>query len=133
MATLIDSSVLIAAERGRLDLKARLSESPTEEFKIAAITAAELLHGLHRAATAPQRANRELVVEHLLATLPTLPYDLVVARVHARVWAELAARGVNVGAHDLIIAATAVANGCAVATRDVRSFPKIPGLSVVCW
>jgi predicted nucleic acid-binding protein len=133
MATLIDSSVLIAAERGKLDLPARLAEHATEEFAIAAITAAELLHGVHRAGTAAQRARREVSVERLLATLPTLPYDLVVARVHARVWAELAARGVNIGAHDLIIGATALAAGYGVVTRDVRSFPKIPGLSVTRW
>jgi predicted nucleic acid-binding protein len=38
-----------------------------------------------------------------------------------------------VGAHDLIIAATAVALGFAVATRDRRSFPKISGLRVLYW
>jgi predicted nucleic acid-binding protein len=38
-----------------------------------------------------------------------------------------------VGAHDLIIAATALSLGYAIATRDRRSFPKIRGLDVVYW
>jgi len=72
-------------------------------------------------------------VESLLARLPVLPFDLVVARVHPRMWADLAAQGVNVGAHDLLIAATGFAAGGAIATRDQRSFPRIPGLTVRVW
>jgi predicted nucleic acid-binding protein len=38
-----------------------------------------------------------------------------------------------VGAHDLMIAATAVYFDAAVATRDDRSFRKISGLEVLTW
>jgi len=65
--------------------------------------------------------------------LPIVAFDLVAARIHARVWAELATKGSIVGERDLLIAATAMAHGHAVATRDERSFPRIPGLSVVHW
>jgi len=53
----------------------------------------------------------------------------------AEVWsrADLAAKGTAVGAHDLIIAATALWLDYRVATRDQRSFPKITGLDVVYW
>ncbi len=61
------------------------------------------------------------------------PIDLVAARIHAGLWAQLAARSIAVGAHDLLIAATALATDSQVATRDTRSFPQIPGLSVVSW
>lgn len=131
MAILIDSSVLIAAERGALDLRQALAEAG-EEVALAAITASELLHGVHRA-TRTQRAAREAFVEQLLARMPVLSFDLLAARVHARIWAELAARGESVGAHDLLIAATAIASGAKIATRDRRSFPRIPGLTVLEW
>ena len=72
-------------------------------------------------------------VEQLLARLPIIPFDLLAARVHARVWAELAAKGMGVGTHDLLIGATALATGGRVATRDLRSFSRIPGLDVVEW
>jgi tRNA(fMet)-specific endonuclease VapC len=133
MATLIDASVLIAAERGQLDLDALLAEHAGEEIAIAAITASELLHGVHRAAGTAQRTRREAFVEDLLAQLPVIPFDLVAARIHSRVWAQLARRGLEVGAHDLLIAATAIATGSKVATGDERSFRRIPGLSVVAW
>ena len=133
MGVVVDSSVFIAAERGKLDLERVLRDHGDEPIVIAAITASELLHGVHRAIEPSQRQRREAFVERLLADLPLVPFDLVVARVHARLAAELAARGSPVGAHDLQIAATALAMGYGVATRDERSFPRIPGLNVLRW
>ncbi len=133
MAALIDSSVLIAAERAKLALDVLLRDHAEEEIAIAAISASELLHGIHRAATPAQRTRREAFVENILAVVPVVPFDLVTARIHASVWAHLATRGVQVGAHDLLIASTALAIGYDIATRDKRSFPKIPGLKVLEW
>jgi predicted nucleic acid-binding protein len=133
VGTLIDSSVLIAWERGRLDLESRLGGSVEEDFAISAVTASELLHGVHRATTPVQRSQREAFVEGLLSRLPVISFDLVAARIHARLAAELAVKGTLVGAHDLVIAATAMAKGHAVATRDERSFSRIPGLSLLRW
>ena len=130
MATLIDSSILIAAERGDLDLGAFRSRFGAEEVAISAVTASELLHGVHRARTPDQRHRRQAFVEGLLAQLPVLAFDLTVARVHASLWAELARQGAAVGERDLMIAATGIARNYSVATRDERSFAKVPGLKV---
>ncbi len=130
MATLIDSSVLIAAERRQLDLDDLSTHYADEDVAISAITASELLHGLYRARTTAQRHRRQAFVEALLSSIPVIEFDLTVARVHASLWAELARHGTAVGERDLMIAATAIAKGYAVATRDERSFPKIPGLKV---
>jgi len=131
VGTLIDSSVLIAVERRAFDLDTVMAPQADEPVAIAAITASELLHVVRRAATTAQRQRRETFVESLLAALPVLPFDLVTARLHASLWADLAERGAIVGAHDLLIAATAIAAGYRVATRDRRSFRRIPGLEVV--
>src|SRR5713101_2387073 len=130
MATLIDSSVLIAAERGRLQFDEIAARYAEEDVAISAVTASELLHGVHRARTATQRHRRQAFVEGLLAQLPVVAFDLTVARVHASLLADLAKRGVAVGERDLMIGATAIAKDYAIATRDERSFPKIPGLKV---
>ena len=68
-----------------------------------------------------------------MARLPVLPFDLTVARYHAALWAALAEKGALIGAHDLLIAATALAHGHSVATRDQRSFHRVPGLTVHLW
>lgn len=133
MDILIDSSVLIAAERGALDLDALLQAHHADEVGISAITASELLHGVHRMTGAVGRARTQALVEQVLARLPVVPFDLDVARVHAMLSAELRSKGTAIGPHDLIIAATAVYAGAAVATRDLRSFPRIHGLDVLRW
>jgi tRNA(fMet)-specific endonuclease VapC len=133
MGILIDASVLIAAERGTLDIDQLLTTHASEAVALSAITAAEMLHGIHRAPAGKLKTRREAFVERLLEHLPVLPFDLVSARIHARVWAELATRGITVGERDLMIAATAMAQGYAVAARDERSFPKIPGLALLRW
>lgn len=131
MGTVIDSSVLIAAERGLLDLSA-IAGADSDEVAIASITASELLHGVHRLKGAG-RARAERFVERVFDLVPIVPFDLPIARVHAALSAELGARGTPVGAHDLMIAATAIWLEYDVATRDLRGFPRIRGMTVRRW
>lgn len=133
MGALIDSSSLIAAERGDLDLEKILRGGFDEEVAIAAITASELLHGVHRLKSGMRQARAERFVDQVLDRVPVMPFDLAAARVHARLGADLAAKGTPVGAHDLIIAAIAVSIDFDVATRDLRSFPRIAGLTLRRW
>lgn len=132
MGTLIDSSVLIAAERGRLDLATALAAGPDEPVGIAAITASELLHGTHRL-SGLRLLQARAFAERWLAILPVSAFDLQAAQVHAALAADLARKGTPMGAHDLMIAATAVRLGYSVATRDRRSFGRVDGLPVRYW
>jgi tRNA(fMet)-specific endonuclease VapC len=130
VASLIDSSVLVDVERGRTSLAALLEARGDRDVAMAVITAAELLHGVHRLRLSKHKTRAEAVVEAMLSAIPVVPFDLVCARAHARLGADLARRGISVGTHDLMIAATAVARGFSVVTRDRRSFPRIPGLEL---
>jgi predicted nucleic acid-binding protein len=67
----------------------------------------------------------------LFDRLPVLSFDFAVARVHSQLWARLVSKGTQLGERDLMIAATALAHGYQVVTRDLRSFPKIPGLATL--
>jgi tRNA(fMet)-specific endonuclease VapC len=131
VGTVIDTSVIIAIERGHLDV-AQIADSD-EPVALAAITASELLHGVHRLKGAVARTRAERFVERLLDAVPVVSFDLGVARIHARLDAELSSAGASVGDADLMIAATAVYLDYRVATRDLRSFPKIKDLDVVRW
>jgi tRNA(fMet)-specific endonuclease VapC len=123
---ILDSCVLIAAERGGLDPADIVV--PEDEVAIAAITVAELLHGVERADRERRKARREWVDE-IVTTLPIEQYDGSAARVHARMLAHSGRAGRPRGAHDLIIAATAVASYRTVVTTD-RGFVGLPGLDV---
>jgi tRNA(fMet)-specific endonuclease VapC len=125
---LIDTSVLVDAERGGGGLGG-LPED--DEHAISIITASELLHGVHRAPDGARRTQRRAFVEHVLAELEVLPITLEVGRIHADIWAQLEAAGDLVGAHDLWIAATALANGLSIATVNARDFERIPGVQVL--
>jgi tRNA(fMet)-specific endonuclease VapC len=125
VGTLLDTSVLIRLDRTRSELPL----SNDEDVAIAAITASELLHGVHRA-DPQRRAQREAFVEHVLSTLPVYPFSLESARVHARLWADLATAGRLIGPHDLLVAATALTHGWSVATYNVSEFRRVPGLVV---
>ncbi len=141
MGTLLDTTVFIELERAvrRLpptsamaEVSTRLEEQlgPDEEVGIAAITASELLHGVHRAIP-EHRVRREAFVETVLTAFPPLPFGLLAARAHARIWAGLAAAGQDVGPHDRIVAATAIIAGWRVGTANLRHFDRIPGLDVL--
>ena len=129
MAFLIDTDLLVDLERGDAtpDVERILGD---EDRAISVITVSELLHGVHRAQGAI-RVRRQAFVEHVLAGIDAIPITDLVARVHAGIWAELSNRGQPIGAHDLWIAATALAHGFGVATRNPAHFARVEGLRVV--
>ena len=133
MGVLIDASFFIDVERGQVQLDSHVASRPDEDAFLSVVTASELLHGVHRAATPAQRARRSAYVEALLQRFPVLDVDLATARAHARVWADLAAAGARIGPNDLWLAATAIAHGLTVVTSNLREFTRIPGLDVEHW
>ena len=128
MGLVIDTDVWVLAEKsgGTLDLArwARYGGA-----YMSAITASELLVGVERANTAQRRARRGAFVENLLAVIPVLEFSMPVVRTHARIIAALP-KSVTAGAHDALIAATAVHHGYALLTRNVADFKIFAGLSV---
>jgi tRNA(fMet)-specific endonuclease VapC len=130
MALQIDTSVLIAWERRDLFPADLIKVLPNEPTGISSVTASELLIGVHRASTEQLQLRRLAYVEAVFAQFPTLAFDLVVARAHAGLSAAITAVGRPIGAHDLIIAATAIANGYDILTDNPRDFERVPGLVV---
>jgi tRNA(fMet)-specific endonuclease VapC len=128
---MLDSSVLIAAERGGIRLEPFLNSLGDAPVGIAAVTASELLHGCHRAADPGIRARRLAFVDALLAQVPVLPFGLAEARRHAELWAHLAREGAMIGAHDLLIGATALAHGHSLATLNTKEFGRVAGLRLI--
>ena len=133
MGVILDTSVLIEAERGRLDIDRFISDRETEPFGLSVITVAELLHGVHRADSEKRRIKRSAYVEKVIELFPIYPFGIDTARVYAQLWATLLRKGVQIGAHDLIVASTAIALGFSVATLDKRDFERIEGLELESW
>jgi len=130
MGVILDSSVLIEAERGHLDIDRFINDREPQPFGLSVITVAELLHGVHRADSEKRRVKRSAYVEKVIELFPIYPFGIDSARVYAQLWATLLRKGVQIGAHDLIIASTAIALGFSVATFDKRHFDKIEVLQL---
>ena len=130
MAIILDADVIIRGEKGAFDLHHWLVSRPDEHFELAAITVAELWHGVERAAGA-QRLKRQQYLRTILTPLPVIPYTEQTAYEHARLWAELEAAGKMIGYYDLVVAATALERGCEVATFNQRHFNLVRGLNVI--
>lgn len=115
---LIDTSVVIDLER--ID-----AAGLPLELAVSAITMAELAAGPHATADPAERARRQDRLQRAEATFDPLPFDAAVARAYGRVYAAVAASGRKARgrrAADLLIAATAVAAGVPLYTRNPDDF-----------
>jgi tRNA(fMet)-specific endonuclease VapC len=130
MAIILDADVVIRGEKGTFGLKNWLVTNAQEQFEIAAITVAELWHGVERA-TGGQRARRLKYLQSVTNVLPIIPYTEQTAYEHAKLWAQAEAAGKMIGYYDLIVAATALERGSRVATFNQKHFSLIAGLTIL--
>ena len=130
MPLIVDADVIIRGERGLFDLPSWLESQANNSPAIAAVTVAELWHGVERA-TAAHRSRREAYLNMITEGLPVFPYTKGTAMEHARIWAELESSGNMISYYDLIVAATALENKGAVATFNERHFSNVSGLKLV--
>jgi len=130
MGIILDADVIIRGEKGTFDLTNWVASRPDDQFEIAAITVAELWHGVERA-TGKHKHTRRHYLNALLQSVPIIPYTEQTAYEHARIWAELEVSGKMIGYYDVIVGATALERGSQVATFNKRHFVQIKGLSVI--
>lgn len=71
--------------------------------------------------------------EALLQPLDTLPCTPDVCWEYGQAYRYLRANGLLIGTNDLWIAATAVAFGKPVVTRNVREFRRVPGVEAIAY
>ncbi len=126
MRGILDTSVFIADEQGRaLDTR-----KLPDEVAVSIVTVAELLLGVHMAASEPARAQRLATLRSIETAYAALPIDDAVAAAFAELVAGARRAGRRPKVQDSWIAATAHAHGAAIYTQDA-DFDEIPGLDVV--
>lgn len=133
MGFLIDTSILIAYERGQIDIPTRVAGRNEEEAFLSVIAASELLHGVHRATNPAVQAKRLAFVEGVLSQFPVLDIDLETARAHAALWSRLAQKGEMIGVYDSWIAAACIAHNLTLLTANTREFDRVSGLRIENW
>jgi len=121
---LIDTSVVI-------DLEQIDAAALPEELAVSAMTMAELAAGPHATADPAERARRQDRLQRGEATFEPLPVDSETARAYGRVYAAVTATGRKARgrrAIDLLIAATALATGLPLYTRNPDDFAGLSGM-----
>jgi tRNA(fMet)-specific endonuclease VapC len=135
MGLILDSSVLIAAERQGRNARQALSDvalrAAGEDVALSVVTLIELAHGAARANTPERRAMRWQFLQELTTALPMHPVTVSVALRTGQLDGEITAKGIRIALSDLLIGVTALELGYRVATANLRHFQIVPGLEVV--
>ena len=135
MGLLLDSSVLIAAERKGRNARQALadiaSRASGEDVAISVITLVEMAHGAARADTAQRKAMRRQFLQELASALPLHPVTVTLAPRAGEIDGENTAKGVRIALSDLLIGVTALELGYRVATANLRDFRMVPGLEIL--
>jgi tRNA(fMet)-specific endonuclease VapC len=132
---ILDSSVVIAAERGANTVEKLIEQvvavAGDQDAALSSVGLTELVHGVYRAQNPGMRLRRESFISELLRDLTVYPYTKETAMLAGRIDGEQQAKGVTVPIADLLIGATALSLGFAVLTVNPRHFRLIPGLPVL--
>ena len=74
--------------------------------------------------------KRSAYVEKVIELFPVYGFEISIARIYAELWSDLSKKGIQIGAHDIIIGSTAISLGFSVATYNLRHFERIEGLKI---
>lgn len=121
---MLDTSVVIDFDRIE-------AQALPIEVAISTVTLAELAAGPHATADPAERALRQVRLQRAEAVFDPLPFDIEAARAYGQLYAAVAARGRRArGARslDLLIAATAMAAGLPLYTRNPDDFEHLDDL-----
>ncbi|SRR6266545_153829 len=128
---LLDANACIRLLNGTSSrLAERLQATPRSQVRLSSIVKAELLFGARRSSRV---ADNLRLLDGFFATLASLPFDDHCAEEYGLLRAELDRAGTPIGPNDLLIAATARANGCTLVTHNVREFSRVSGLQYEDW
>jgi tRNA(fMet)-specific endonuclease VapC len=108
----------------------RLRRTDPRDACISSITLSELEYGVSKSS---QPDRNKMALAGFLAPLQVAPYDDMAARKYGAIRAFLEKRGTPIGSLDMLIAAHALALGCALVTNNEREFSRVPELRVVNW
>lgn len=130
---LLDTNVLSELLRKRPNPRVigRLRKIPTEELLTSVVSITELRFGAARVPSGEKLWTR--IANDVLSRVRALPFDEQEAITAGNVLADLESRGERIGIEDVLIGATALANGLTVVTRNLQHFARIEGLKCESW
>jgi tRNA(fMet)-specific endonuclease VapC len=121
---LLDTNIASDAIKGQpARVRERLVDLPIRSVAVSAVTQGELIYGL---AKRGNPATLAALIHEFLIRVEVLPWTAEVANVYGALRASCGARGVSLGALDMMIAAQALAADTVLVTRD-KAFSHVEG------
>jgi len=110
----------------------QLQATPLQQIAVPAIVVYELKYGILRL---PREAAlpRLKALSKFLQFLSIIDVNEKVAELAAQIRVDLEMIGLPIGAHDVLIAASALSVNGQLVTRNVREFERVQGLQIVNW
>lgn len=131
MTYCLDTDICIFAMKGKHPrIQQRMSRLRPYQILIPSIVKAELLLGALKSAR-PDRTRK--IVDDFLFPFEIAPLDDSAAEIYARIRHALETSGRLIGPNDLIIAATALAQGATLVTHNTDEFSRVKGLKTEDW
>jgi len=135
MGLILDSSILIAAERKGLSVRETLEQFKAThgeiEIGLSVVSIAEMTHGAYRALDESRKLRRLAFIDRLCQDVPIYPVTVEIARTVGRIEGQQAALGFTLAFEDLAIGVTALQLGYDIVTLNERHFQMVPGLRIV--
>jgi predicted nucleic acid-binding protein len=133
MLFLLDTNAFSDLMREHPQLDARLARvSPTDRVVLCSVVRGEIRYGIERLPQGKRRQELEAKATKLFAVVPCESVPEAAGDHYARIKLTRQQRGLSLDENDLWIAATAVALGAVLITRD-SDFHQIDGLTVSDW
>ena len=130
-AALLDTNGISDLMRDHPQVKARVVQH-SDPITTSAVVVGEIRYGLARLPPGKKQTDLEARARAILTAMLIEPITESIAQAYGRLKASLEGRGLNFDDNDLWIAATAIAQGHLLVTRD-HIFSRIPGLPVEDW
>lgn len=112
------------------NIKIELAAHKPGDIKIASVVKAELLFGAKKSQN--QKKNRQKI-DTFLSPFKVIPFSDNETETYALIRVQLEKEGSPIGANDMLIAATVIANNGTLITNNEKEFKKINGLKTQNW
>jgi tRNA(fMet)-specific endonuclease VapC len=126
----LDTNTVIYFFKGEGQVSTALLSTPPSDIALPSVVLYELAYGVAKSKT-PDRIKAQL--DSFVAHVDLLPFGVQEARTAASIRADLEKRGQPIGAHDVLIAATALAGRHTLVTHNTKEFERIENLNITDW
>jgi tRNA(fMet)-specific endonuclease VapC len=130
MKYLLDTNICIYWFKGSMGIDRRVAAVDIDDVSVSSITIAELLYGAYNSANIEKNISK---VKEFEDATNVIDLDRESLEHYARIKAKLRAEGKMLDDFDILIAATAIVNGCVLVTNNAKHFERIDGLTIENW